>query len=51
LLAALIEARHVLQLANDTPNGPIVDTIWMMHRPETLFDFIDSMIAKARCEA
>ena len=50
LLAALIEARHALQLANDTPNGPIVDTIWMMHRPETLFDFMDAMIAKARGE-
>lgn len=51
LLAALIEARHALQFANDTPNGPIVDTIWMMHRPETLFDFMDAMIAKATGES
>ena len=47
LLAALKEAREVLQMANDTPNGPICDTIWMMHRPETMFDFMDAAIAKA----
>jgi hypothetical protein len=50
LLEALIQARHALQLANDTPNGPINDTIWMPHIPETLFDFMDSAIAKARGE-
>lgn len=48
LLAAMIEARHALQFANDTPNGPISDTIWMMHRPETLFDFMDAAIEKAQ---
>jgi hypothetical protein len=44
LLEALREVREALQFANDTPNGPINDTIWMMHRPETLFDFIDAAI-------
>jgi hypothetical protein len=48
LLDALINARHALQLANDTPNGPICDTIWMMHSQETLFDFMDATIARAK---
>ena len=47
LLATLIEARSALQFANDSPNGGINDTIWMMDRPETLFDFLDAAIAKA----
>lgn len=47
LLAALIEARHALQFANDSPGGPIVDTIWIMHSPGTIFDFLDAAIAKA----
>ena len=47
LLAAMIEAREALQFANDTPHGGISDTIWMMHRSETLFDFLDAAIAKA----
>lgn len=38
---ALQESRHALQFANDSPNGPINDTIWMMHNPETLFDYMD----------
>lgn len=41
----LSEAREALQFANDTPNGPICDTIWMMHRPETLFDFMDEALS------
>ena len=41
---ALREVRESLQFANDSPGGPITDTIWMMHRPETLFDFIDSTL-------
>lgn len=48
LLAALIESRHALQFAKDNPNGGISDTIWMMHGPETLFDFMDAAIAKAK---
>lgn len=47
LLEALKEAREALQFANDSPGGAISDTIWMMHRPETLFDFMDAAIAKA----
>lgn len=39
------EAREALQLANDSPDGGINDTIWMPHRPETLFDFIDDALA------
>lgn len=46
LLEALTEARHALQFANYTPGGPINDTIWMMHRPETLFDFMDAAIER-----
>ena len=46
LLADMKAARQSLQVANDTPNGPINDTIW--HGPaETLFDFMDHAIAKA----
>lgn len=48
LVATLIEARHALQMANDSPNGPISDTIWMMHQPETLFDFLDVALEKAK---
>lgn len=47
LLAALKLARKSLQVANDTPDGPIRDTIW--HGPaETLFDFMDAAIEKAQ---
>ena len=49
LLTAIVDARHALQFANDTPNGPIIDTIWMMHgRNETLFDFMDAAIASVK---
>lgn len=47
LLRGLKEAREALQFANESPGGPITDTIWMMHGPETLFDFLDSLIEKA----
>lgn len=47
---AFINARYALQLANDTPNGPICDTIWMMHSMETLFDFMDATIAQTKEE-
>ncbi len=46
LLADMKAARQSMQVANDTPNGPISDTIW--HGPsETLFDFMDYAITKA----
>ena len=46
LLADMKAARQSMQVANDTPNGPISDTIW--HGPAgTLFDFMDYAIAKA----
>lgn len=48
LLAALIQARNALQFENDCPEGGIKDTLWMMDSPETLFDFMDAAIAKAK---
>ena len=48
LLAAAKEAREALQFANESPGGGINDTIWMMHRSETLFDFLDAAIEKAQ---
>lgn len=47
LLDAIKEVRESLRFANDCPDGPITDTIWMMHRPETMFDFMTSTIAAA----
>lgn len=47
LLAAMKETREALRFANDSPGGGISDTIWMFHRPETLFDFMDAAIEKA----
>lgn len=48
---ALREVRQALQFANDSPNGPITDTIWMMHGPETLFDYIDAALDRAAKQA
>lgn len=47
LLDVLIDARQALQYANKNPGGGIDDTIWMMGRPETLFDFLDAAIEDA----
>ena len=44
LRKVLIDVRHALQFASDSPGGGINDTIWMMHTPETLFDFIDAAL-------
>ena len=44
LLDLLIKIREGLQFANDSPAGPITDTIWMMHGPETVFDALDALI-------
>lgn len=41
VIRMLVEIKHALMFANESPNGPINDTIWMMHQPETLMDFID----------
>ncbi len=41
----LREVRQSLQFANDSPNGGINDTIWMMEGPETLFDGFDRSLA------
>lgn len=40
----LRETREALQFANDSPGGPISDTIWMLHQPQTVFDAIDEAI-------
>ena len=40
----LVMIRESLQFANESPGGPINDTIWMMHTPSTLFDYIDDVI-------
>ena len=40
----LRHAREALQLANDTPGGPITDTIWMLHDPQTVFEALDEAI-------
>lgn len=47
LLEVLKELRQALLFANENPGRGINDTIWMMDRPETLFDFIDAAIDKA----
>jgi hypothetical protein len=41
---ALVQVRNSLQYANDTPNSGIDDTLWMMHSPNTVFDYIDSVL-------
>ena len=46
LAAILHEVRQALQFANDCPNGGISDTLWMIHRSETMFDFIDAALEK-----
>lgn len=46
LLEAMSESRKALEHANELPNGPICDTIWMIEGPETLFDFMDSALAR-----
>lgn len=45
LRAALKDTRACLEAANNTPNGPIIDTIWC-GPAETLFDFIDAELEK-----
>jgi len=46
LRKALVDVRHALQFANDSPNGGITGTLWMMHSPETVFDFIDATLER-----
>ena len=45
LREALRKSREALQFANDSPGGGISDTIWMMHDPENLFDFMDEALS------
>lgn len=40
----LLDIRHSLQFANDSPGGGISDTLWMTHDNETVFDALDSVI-------
>lgn len=51
LLEALKESLRALQIADETRNGPINDTIWMPVGPETLFDFMDAAIAAVEQQA
>ena len=44
LLAAMKEVREALQHAVKPPHAAITDTVWMLNRPETLFDFIDATL-------
>jgi hypothetical protein len=44
LLAAMKEVREALQHAVKPPRAAITDTVWMLNRPETLFDFIDATL-------
>jgi hypothetical protein len=48
---ALVEARDSLQFANDSPGGGIDDTIWMMHGPQTLFDYMDAALDESPPQA
>jgi len=49
LLEALKASRETLQRANDSPREIITDTIWHTSY-ETLFDFMDAVIAKSTGE-
>ncbi len=50
LRETLINVRQALQAANDTPNGPICDTIWLSGC-ETLFDYIDAALQSDQAQA
>jgi hypothetical protein len=43
-LALLRELRTALHAANETPGGPIRDTIWLVDRPCTAFDALEEAI-------
>lgn len=45
-IADLREILRSLQIANETPNGPISDTIWMAEGPETVFDALYDVIER-----
>jgi hypothetical protein len=45
VLSELRAIREALQFANESPGGPITDTIWMLHRAQTVFDALDECIA------
>jgi len=50
LRKVLLDVRHALQFANDSPGGGIIDTLWMMHDAETVFDHIDAALGLAEVE-
>ena len=45
-IADLREILRSLQIANETPNGPISDTIWMASGHETVFDALYDVIER-----
>lgn len=51
VLAGLRDIRQSLQFANDNPGSGISDTIWMMHRQQTVFDAIDELLTKLKAGA
>lgn len=46
LLEGLRQARDAFVSANDQARGPIVDTVWMPGRPQTLLDHLERLIDK-----
>ena len=48
---ALQQIRLALEVANNTPDGPVRDTIWMPDAVQTLFDFIDEQLETMAPEA
>lgn len=49
LREALVCTREALEHANNMKGGPIIDTIWY-DASETLFDYIDSVLAAPKTE-
>lgn len=46
LLDGLRLLRAALHAENDRKDGPIIDTVWMLDRPQTAFDFLDELIER-----
>ena len=46
----LTEIRQSLEFANECPNSCINDTLWMVGRPQTIFDAIDSLIEELKTQ-
>jgi hypothetical protein len=42
--------RQSLQLANDTTDGGISDTLWLIDKPQTVFDAMDALLDQLRAQ-